>query len=182
VSAQSSTRPTVRRSAAPAPAEVPSPQLPELAVDERWAAFIFLEARLADESRYSEWEQLWTDDGIYWVPRREGQDPDVEVSYIYDNRSRIRSRVAQLNSGARHAQTPPSTMRRVVSNLEVVARDDRSVTIGSNFVLHEFRYELTVWAGRYLHRIETGPQLRLIQKTVHLVNAGGPVRTLAFLI
>ena len=42
---------------------------------------------------------------------------------------------------------------------------------------------LTLWAGRYLHtirRTETGP--RLAGKTVHLVNAGGAIPTMAFLI
>ena len=30
--------------------------------------FLYLEARLADESDYDGWEALWTDDAIYWVP------------------------------------------------------------------------------------------------------------------
>jgi 3-phenylpropionate/cinnamic acid dioxygenase small subunit len=31
-------------------------------------AFIYTEARLAAESRYAEWEALWDDDAVYWVP------------------------------------------------------------------------------------------------------------------
>ena len=115
---------------------------PGAALDERWQSFIYLEARLADEGRYTEWEELWADDARYWVPMREGQDPGSELSYINDNRSRIKSRVAQLNSGARHAQTPPSTMRRLVSNFELLDRDEHSVTIGSNFMLLEYRIEM----------------------------------------
>jgi 3-phenylpropionate/cinnamic acid dioxygenase small subunit len=114
---------------------------------------------------------------------REGQDQSSELSYINDNRSRIKSRVAQLNSGARHAQTPPSTMRRLVSNFEYLDADDRSVTIGSNFILLEYRMEMVTWGGRSVHCIDTsGRDLRLIAKTVHLVNASGPLKTLAFLI
>ena len=30
-------------------------------------AFIYKEARLADESCYAEWEALWDDDAVYWV-------------------------------------------------------------------------------------------------------------------
>ena len=30
--------------------------------------FIYREARLQDEHAYDEWEALWTDDAIYWVP------------------------------------------------------------------------------------------------------------------
>lgn len=152
-------------------------------MDHALAEFVFLEARLADEARYTEWDALWHDDALYWVPMRQGADPETEVSYIYDNRPRIKKRVAQLNTGARHSQSPPSSMRRVVSNLEVVATDGVSTTVGSNFMLFEFRFAMTIWAGRYLHRIRTdGDELRLGAKTVHLVNAGAPIPTMSFLI
>ncbi|MBX6391204.1 MAG: aromatic-ring-hydroxylating dioxygenase subunit beta [Frankia sp.] len=157
--------------------------VPASGVDPALAGFIYLEARLADEARYSEWEALWDDDALYWVPMGPGHDPRVNLSYIYDNRRRIRSRIAQLNSGNRHSQTPPSVIRRVISNLEVVARDVDTTTIASNFALFEYRFDLIVWAGRYAHRIRTrGGDLKLVSKTVHLVNAGGPVSTMSFLI
>jgi 3-phenylpropionate/cinnamic acid dioxygenase small subunit len=162
-----------------------SPVTPPVArpVDPDLAAFIYLEARLADEARYSEWESLWADDALYWVPMSPDADPDLQVSYVYDNRRRLKSRVAQLNSGSRHSQTPPSVMRRTVSNLEVLAQDDDTTTIGSNFALYEYRYGLTIWAGRYIHRIRTaGERPLLAAKTVHLVNAGGPIQTMSFLI
>lgn len=152
-------------------------------VDPLVAAFIFLEARLADEARYSEWEALWADDACYWVPRHEGADPEAEVSYIYDNRRRLASRVRQLNTGARHSQTPPSRMRRLITNLELLETDGDTTTVGSNFVLYEQRFALVTWAGRYVHRVRIGPGgYTLVAKTVHLVNGDGLVPTMAFLI
>jgi 3-phenylpropionate/cinnamic acid dioxygenase small subunit len=154
-------------------------------VDPALVSFIYHEARLADEARYSEWEALWDDEARYWVPMSPDADPETQVSYINDNRSRIRSRVAQLNTGVRHSQTPPSVLRRTVSNFEVVseAPGAGTVTVASNFVLVEYRFAITLWAGRYLHTIRrTEGRLRLAGKTVHLVNAGGPIPTMAFLI
>jgi 3-phenylpropionate/cinnamic acid dioxygenase small subunit len=152
-------------------------------VDPALVSFIYLEARLADEARYSDWEALWDDDARYWVPMRPNADPGRDVSYIYDNRARIRSRVAQLNSGVRHSQTPPSVMRRIVSNFETAGEDGDTVTVASNFILAEYRFTMTLWAGRYLHQIRRAPGgLRLAGKTVHLVNANGPLPTMAFLI
>jgi 3-phenylpropionate/cinnamic acid dioxygenase small subunit len=152
-------------------------------VDHAVAAFIFREARLADEARYTEWEELWDDDALYWVPMHPDDDPEQRVSYIYDNRRRIKSRVAQLNTGVRHSQTPPSVMRRVLGNLEVLNEDDDTTTVAANFVLHEYRFNLITWAGRYVYRIRRGASgLRLANKTVHLVNAGGPIPTMSFLI
>jgi 3-phenylpropionate/cinnamic acid dioxygenase small subunit len=152
-------------------------------VDPALVAFVYREARLADEARYSEWEALWDDDATYWVPMSPDADPETQVSYIYDNRTRIRSRVAQLNTGVRHSQTPPSVLRRTVSNFEVSETRGDTVTVASNFILAEYRFDLTLWAGRYLHTIRrTEGGLRLAGKTVHLVNAGGPIPTMAFLI
>lgn len=153
--------------------------------DAEVASFLYLEARLADEARYSEWEELWDDDALYWVPMHPGDDPRRRLSYIYDNRHRIKSRVAQLNTGNRHSQTPPSVMRRMLSNMEVVATDpaDGTVTVGSNFALFEYRHDQRVWAGRVLHTVRRTPAgLRLASKTVHLISAGGLMNTLAFLI
>ena len=58
-----------------------------------------------------------------------------------------------------------------------------STTVAANFVLYEYRYTLVTWAGRYVYRIRTdGEELRLAGKTVHLVNAGGALSTMSFLI
>jgi 3-phenylpropionate/cinnamic acid dioxygenase small subunit len=145
--------------------------------------FVYREARLADEGDYDAWEALWTDDGVYWVPA-EGDDPDRHMSIIYDNRSRIALRVKQLNTGRRHAQSPPSSVRRLISNLEVLGHEDGDVLVGANFLAIESRPRGTVmWAGRSEYRLrrEAGA-LRLARKTVTLVDRERPLPTLAFLI
>ncbi len=63
---------------------------------------------------------MTTTRSMYRVPMHPDDDPRTTLAYINDNRRRIKSRVAQLNTGNRHSQTPPSVMRRVVSNSEVV--------------------------------------------------------------
>ncbi|GAB4675291.1 aromatic-ring-hydroxylating dioxygenase subunit beta [Mycobacterium avium] len=163
--------------ARPALRPIPDPEI---------LSFLYLEARLADEGRYSEWEALWADDDDtveYRVPMHPDDDPRTALAYINDNRRRIKSRVAQLNTGNRHSQTPPSVMRRVISNSEVVHNSPDTVTVESNFALFEYRLRQRFWAGRVTHVIRRSPDgLRLIRKIVHLIDAGGPVETLAFLI
>jgi 3-phenylpropionate/cinnamic acid dioxygenase small subunit len=148
-------------------------------------SFLYLEARLADEGRYSEWEALWAEDEAveYRVPMHPDDDPRTTLAYINDNRQRIRSRVAQLNTGNRHSQVPPSVMRRLLSNSEIVDATGADVTVESNFALFEYRLRQRFWAGRVVHTVRrsaTGP--RLLRKIVHLIDASGPVETLAFLI
>lgn len=147
--------------------------------------FIFREARLADEHAYEEWEALWTDDGVYWVPAN-GDDPDPErsMSIIYDNRSRIATRVKQLETGKRHSQNPPSRLRRLVSNIEQLAEHGDELQAGANFVVYESRERgITLWAGRseYTLRRSNGG-LAMARKKVVLVDNDRPLNTLAFLI
>ena len=89
--------------------------------------FIYREARLQDDHAYDEWENLWTNDGIYWIPANgEGTDPENEMSIIYDNRSRISLRIKQFHTGKRFSQAPRSRLRRIVSNIEILG-DRKSV-------------------------------------------------------
>ncbi len=148
--------------------------------------FLFLEARLADESDYDGWEALWTDDAIYWVPAgRADADPGTEVSVIYDNRNRIATRLNQLRTGRRYAQSPASHLRRLISNVEIRGRADNGDTEAwANFLLLESRPRgLQLWGGRTTYRLRrTEAGLRLAYKKVVLVNLDEPLPTLGFLI
>ena len=152
-------------------------------------AFLYREARLADEARYAEWLALWTDDGVYWVPATTdpAADPTRQLSHIYDNRARIETRIRLLQTGYRFSQEPPSPMRRLVSNIEVAAAADGELVAGSNFILGELaiqaKRELHWWVGRATHRLRRiDGELRMSRKTVVLVNAAEPLPNLAFLI
>lgn len=148
--------------------------------------FLYREARLADEGDYDGWEALWTDDGVYWVPAGgDDIDPRAQMSILFDNRSRIALRVRQLKSGKRHSQMPPSRLRRMIANVELLDHDDPTeVTVGANFVIYESRERgVNLWAGRYQYHLrhdEAG--WRMAQKKVMLVDNDRPLPTLAFLV
>ena len=148
--------------------------------------FLYLEARLADESDYDGWEGLWTDDAIYWVPAgRADADPGTAVSVIFDNRSRIATRLNQLRTGKRYAQSPVSNLRRLISNVEGRGRADGGDTAGgANFLRLAARARgLQLWGGRTTYRLRrVDGALRLAYKKVVLVNLDEPLPTLGFLI
>jgi 3-phenylpropionate/cinnamic acid dioxygenase small subunit len=146
--------------------------------------FIYREARLADENRYDEWEALWTDDGVYWVPfGSDESDPATQMSVIYDNRSRIATRIKQFKTGKRHSATPLPRVRRIVSNIEVAEADGDEIRAAANFVAYESRERgITLWAGRAEYRLRRTPELRMAAKHVYLINNDRPLDTLSFLI
>lgn len=147
--------------------------------------FIYREARLQDEHQYAEWEALWTADAIYWVPANAADiDPEKEMSIIFDNRSRIGVRVRQLLSGKRYAQEPRSTIRHLVSNIEIIGQGEAGIGAACNVMVFESNLRGdTIWAARtdYLLR-EEGDGFRMARKKVALVNADKPLYSLSFLI
>ncbi|MGH9054565.1 MAG: aromatic-ring-hydroxylating dioxygenase subunit beta, partial [Acidimicrobiales bacterium] len=133
--------------------------------------FLFREARLADEHAYEEWEALWTDDGSYWVPA--GGDGDHgKIAVIDDNRSRIALRVSQLETGKRHSQRPLSSVRRLLSNIELLGVDGDEVDAGANFMAVASRLGASrTWAGRAEYRLRrVGGDLKMVRKKVLLVD------------
>lgn len=152
---------------------------------EQVTEFIYREARLQDTHAYDDWEALWTDDALYWIPANgDDPDPEREMSIVYDNRSRIALRIKQLHTGKRHTQTPRSRLGRIVSNIEIEKGDAGDIHVRANAMVFEsnLRGE-TVWATRneYLLR-EAGDGLRMARKKVVLVNNDKPIYTLSFLI
>lgn len=151
--------------------------------------FLYREARLQDEHRYAEWEALWEDDGVYWIPANgEDSDPETCMSIVYDNRSRIALRVKQLLTGRRHSQEPASRLRHMISNIELLEDGGAELTVGANVLVFESnRRGETLWAARthYVLRRPEGDgagSFRMARKTVTLVNNDKPLYTLAFLI
>lgn len=147
--------------------------------------FIYREARLQDEHEYDDWEALWTDDAIYWIPANgEGSDPENEMSLVYDNRSRIALRIKQFHTGKRHTQIPRSRLRRLISNIEIIGQEGDDVRVATNAFVYESSHRgETIWPSRNEYRLRrVDGELRMSFKKVVLVNNDKPLYTMSFLI
>ncbi len=147
--------------------------------------FLYREARLADDRQYNDWESLWTDDGIYWVPANGADiDPETEMSIIYDNRSRIALRVRQFYTGKRFIVEPPSNLRRLVSNIELLESEGEEIKVASNVIIFDSATRGdSVWACSNLHTLRrVEGELKMAFKKVVLVNNDKALNTISFLI
>lgn len=147
--------------------------------------FLYREARLQDTHAYDAWEALWDDEAVYWVPANgEDTDPEREMSFIYDNRSRISLRIKQLKTGKRHSQTPPSKLARIISNIELLESVGSQIRVAANAMIFESNMRGdTVWASRNEYTLRhVGDALRMSRKKVALVNNDKPIYTLSFLV
>ena len=139
--------------------------------------FVLLEARLLDERRYAEWNALFTDDAIYWVPLVPGQPEGLEhTSHLYEDKLLRELRIERLKSPRAFSQQPPTRSLHLLQTPTVEPADpDRP---GEYRVRTVFQYtesqgdESHTFVGICWHRlIMEGGALRIRQKRVELLNS-----------
>ena len=120
---------------------------------------IYREARYQDEHAYDEWEALWTDDGVYWVPLFELLERRGLQVYLVDPRQ------------TRHAPGRPKSdvldcqwIQRLMALglLRAAVRPDAEVCVVRAVVRQ--RDLLTIEQGRWVQRM----QKSLVQMNIQL--------------
>jgi benzoate/toluate 1,2-dioxygenase beta subunit len=154
------------------------------AVDETEARaierFLYREARLLDERRFDEWQELFAQDGVYWVPLKpEQSDPLHHGSIIYDDRAGMATRFRRLAHPRVYAQIPPSRTLHVVTNVHVDDADGAKdeIDVLSALQVTEFHQgEQRHYAARCRHRLRrSGGSYAIALKRVDLVNCDAPM-------
>jgi benzoate/toluate 1,2-dioxygenase subunit beta len=151
---------------------------------DRIEEFLYFEARLIDDHRYPEWLELWTRDGLYWVPANsDDADPARQVMIIYDNYARLEERIYRLTSGSAWAQQPRSRTRRLISNVEI-REDNGGYAVESNCLIAELRRsKQDIFAARVLHTLRpAGDSFHIELKKVLLLNNDDAIDNLTFLV
>jgi benzoate/toluate 1,2-dioxygenase beta subunit len=156
----------------------PEPTATSAEPTSRWtgqaARLLALEALLLDSRRYEEWIELFTEDGLYWIPLDRGAaDAGESLNIAFEGPARMRQRVARLRSGIAHAQEPPSSTVHAYSSIIVTEADDSSATVESALVVVETRFGgQTVVAARCRHRLvrDDAGAVRIAQKRVELAD------------
>lgn len=146
---------------------------------------LYREAALLDERRFDEWLELFTDDATYWVPQGDEEDPQREVSIIYDDRQRMHERVLRLGSGFAYSQDPPSSTCHLVGNVTAAPGEaDGELVVSSKLVVAEVRRNAqNLFAGTVEHvLVPAGEELRIRRKVVRLVSSDIPLGNVTFLI
>jgi 3-phenylpropionate/cinnamic acid dioxygenase small subunit len=163
----------------------------ELTVSEA-EAFIYAEARMLDERRYDEWEELFTDDGVYWAPIDPEREPENSISVAFDDRTRIHERVYRLLKTPVLDQNPASRTVRFVSNVEVERQAGGYELVRCNQLIAEMRpggsgqrglNSPRMLAARCRYRLRpVDGSWRISHKTVVLLDADRPLYNLSFIL
>src|ERR1700730_10684622 len=112
--------------------------------------FYIHEAWLLDERRFKEWLDLFTDDVLYFMPRRKNvlrRESDREVtplgdlSLIEDDRRYLEMRVARLDTGMAWGEDPPSRTRHLIGNLVAAPMENGEVEAKTAFLVYRSHLE-----------------------------------------
>ncbi len=112
--------------------------------------FYIHEAWLLDERRFKEWLDLFTDDVLYFMPRRKNVlrreahrevTPLGDLSLIEDDRRYLEMRVARLDTGMAWGEDPPSRTRHLIGNLSAEPLDNGEVKAKTAFLVYRSHLE-----------------------------------------
>jgi 3-phenylpropionate/cinnamic acid dioxygenase small subunit len=138
--------------------------------------FVYAEARLLDEQRFEPWLDLFTEDGVYWMPLRPGQeDARLETSLLHEDRLLLKIRIERLSGTRTFSQQPRSRCHHLLQapRVEASDADARVHRVRTAFHYVETRGERqALYAGWATHTlVEVDGALKMRLKRVDLVNS-----------
>ncbi|MBO39828.1 MAG: hypothetical protein CMM75_11735 [Rhodospirillaceae bacterium] len=151
---------------------------------EPFEKFLIHEGRLLDDRKFEAWMELFTEDGLYWVPSTQDQpDPFNQASLFFDDRQLMKTRIERLRHPRIHIQTPPSRTNHMVSNVIVEEADENaeSFLVSSSMMMGEYRLDVQrFFMGRQFHRlVREGNTFRITLKRVNLINCDSAFEAMA---
>ncbi|MGH7100151.1 MAG: aromatic-ring-hydroxylating dioxygenase subunit beta [Stellaceae bacterium] len=112
--------------------------------------FYIREAWLLDERKLAEWLDLFTEDVLYFIPRRKNvlrRELHREVTALGDlaileeDKRYLEMRVARLDTGMAWAEDPPSRTRHLIGNLEATPLADGGAEARTAFLVYRSHLE-----------------------------------------
>jgi 3-phenylpropionate/cinnamic acid dioxygenase small subunit len=117
--------------------------------------FLYHEAKLLEENKLHDWLGLLTEDVRDLIPAigtvqggtSEGQaEPKLMFHMSDDDKRSLAFKVARLDTGLAHAETPPSRTTRLITNVQVEGRlPGGEVEVSSRFLVLQVRPNAQAW-------------------------------------
>ena len=112
--------------------------------------FLYREAALLDDQKFTEWVELFSEDVHYWLPTRmtrtvRERSKEVagpgEAAFFDDDKAFLQGRVRRLTSGVAWSEEPPSRTRRLITNVRISELITGELEVTSNFMVKRSRLE-----------------------------------------
>lgn len=138
--------------------------------------FIKDELRLLNRNDLDSWIDLYTDDGVYFMPLDEDQaDPKLYDMIFYDNKPLMRIRRENFGHPLSPAMEYPIRSTRMIADCEILKKDAQSCRVETPFMACIFYQEMRWYAGVFFHDlVRHDDTIRIRQKQVNLLDMGNP--------
>lgn len=137
--------------------------------------FLYRQAELLDGRQWQAWIDLFTDDGIYWMPPEPSHTTWEGMPAIFaEDKNLMKVRMGRVLHPDAWSQRPLWGTNHVVSNVQVVSEDSKgNIEARSRFHMMELRRDdVRHFAGSYLHKLKkTGDGYRIQLQRVDMTNA-----------
>lgn len=135
--------------------------------------FITDESRLLDAENWARWQELFTPDGVYWMPATPGQrDARQMVSLIHDTPLLREVRIRRFDDPNAFSLQPRPRTLRLVANIRIDAEADDRIEASGRLLATQFRRgESVQFHAAVVWQLVTGDAgLRIACKRVELVD------------
>jgi 3-phenylpropionate/cinnamic acid dioxygenase small subunit len=136
--------------------------------------FLYRQAELLDGKRWQAYIDLFTEDGVYWMPA----DPthshwDGVPSIFAEDRNLMTVRMKRVLHPDAWSQRPLWGTSHIVGNVILEDGSPRELVARSRFHMLELRRDsVRHFAGSYVHHLQRGPDgFRIRLQRVDMVNA-----------
>ena len=136
--------------------------------------FLYRQSELLDAKQWDNWIELFTEDGIYWMPPdRSYKTWDGQPAIFAEDKNLMNVRMGRVQHPDAWSQRPLWETNHVVSNVVVDHVDGDELHVRSRFHMMELRRDdVRHFAGSYQHHlVKTGNGYRIKLQRVDMTNA-----------
>ncbi len=158
------------------PAPAAATGLADSAIRQEIEILLYRQAALLDAKRWQEWIELFTEDGVYWMPVEPGQQDWLsEPSIFAEDRLLMEIRMGRLSHPNAWSQAPMWGTNHLVGNVIVESAGhgrDAEIMVYSRFQMMELRRDqVRHFGGTYRHHlVRTAGGLRIKLQRVDMMN------------
>ena len=140
--------------------------------------FLYRQSELLDTKQWQDWIDLFTPDGIYWMPPApEYKTWDGQPAIFAEDKNLMTVRMNRVLHPDAWSQRPLWETNHVVSNVVIEKNSAKEIVVKSRFHMMELRRDdVRHFGGTYRHTLvrDAGGALRIRLQRVDLFNSQAP--------
>ena len=167
--------PRQRARGAPLPARADPNSVSSL--QQRVEQFLFYQSELLDQKQWGAYIDLFSPDGVYWMPVTPEQTEWLDSPSIFaEDRRMMEIRMGRVQHPNAWSQAPQWGTSHVVGNVVIESADESRVVVRARFQMMELRRDqLRHFAGTYRHTLLcTDGDFKIALQRVDLLNGQAP--------